>query len=108
MSIKVKAIADGYYGNVLRVPGAANAEFEIAGEDEMGKWMERVGGKPSSASPPAADPFLDRNVPEIVADLASLTPEQLVSYREDEEKGKARKGVLDAIDAETAARSADA
>ncbi|WCE04428.1 hypothetical protein [Pseudoxanthomonas sp. JBR18] len=113
MGIKVKAIAVGYYGNVLHVPGTDNAEFEIASEDELGKWMERVGGKASSSQPPAstqppADPFLERNVPEITDDLASLKPEQLVSYREQEAKGKNRKGVLDAIDAETASRSASA
>ncbi|WP_045764616.1 hypothetical protein [Xanthomonas albilineans] len=107
MGIKVKAIAEGYYGDVLRVPGAANAEFEIASEDELGKWMEPVD---ALAAPDnlEADPFLERTVAEITADLASLTPEQLVSYRDEEAKGKARKGVLDAIDADTAARSAEA
>ncbi|MDY4297519.1 MULTISPECIES: hypothetical protein [unclassified Xanthomonas] len=106
MGIKVMAIAEGYYGNVLRTPGAANAEFEIASEDELGKWMEVVdGGTPAE---PEADPFLDRTVADITGDLASLTPEQLVSYRDAESKGKARKGVLEAIDTETAARSAEA
>ncbi|TMN24502.1 hypothetical protein [Pseudoxanthomonas sp. X-1] len=108
MTIKVKAIAEGYYGDVLRIPGTANAEFEIGSEEELGKWMEVVGGKASSDDPPPADPFLDRTVADITGDLASLTPEQLVSYRDAESKGKARKGVLEAIDAETAARSADA
>jgi hypothetical protein len=109
MGIKVKAIAEGYYGNVLRIPGSANAEFEIAGEEELGKWMEVVDGKTPSDDTPPADPFLDRTIADISGDLASLTPEQLVSYREQESaKEKPRKGVLDAIDAETAARSANA
>lgn len=106
MGIKVIAIAEGYYGNVLRTPGAANAEFEIASEDELGKWMKVIdGGTPAE---PEADPFLDRSVAQIAGDLPTLTPEQLVRYWDAESKGKARKGVLEAIDAETAARSAGA
>lgn len=37
----------GYYNHVRKYPGD---EFEIEGEHEMGKWMEKVGGKGNSVA----------------------------------------------------------
>lgn len=45
-------------------------------------------------------------VAEITADLGTKTDEQLAQIKADEEAGKNRKGVLDAVDAELAAREA--
>lgn len=50
------------------------------------------------------DPFLDRAIPDIVADLPALTVEELSKYRADEVAGKSRKGLLAEFDAEAAKR----
>ncbi|WP_204303690.1 hypothetical protein, partial [Stenotrophomonas maltophilia] len=60
-----------------------------------------------SAAPPA-DPFLDRTVDQIKDDLPALAVEQLAAYREQEAAGKDRKGVIEAIDAAVAEKSANA
>ena len=44
------------------------------------------------------DGFLDRSVPEIVADLATLNAQQLARVRADEVTGKTRKSLIAAID----------
>lgn len=61
-----------------------------------------------SEPPPPGNTFLDRNAPEILADLKGQTVEQLAEHAEAEKAGKNRKGVLEAITAELAERSASA
>lgn len=99
MTIKVKATAVGYHGTYRNV----GDEFYIDTEEELGLWMEKVEGEESK---PSANPFLDRKADDIKADIPALTDSELVEYRAAEEAGKTRKSVIEAIDAEIAARAA--
>ncbi|MCO7468841.1 hypothetical protein NJG16_02025 [Stenotrophomonas maltophilia] len=105
--LRVRATRRGFFGQTRE----AGDEFEIASKEQLGSWMEQIGGKPvaeKSATPPA-DPFLARNADLIKADLAGLEVGQLVAYREQEAAAeKPRKGVIEAIDAAVAEKSANA
>lgn len=72
---------------------------------EAGSNLERVDGK-SAAPADDGNEFLDRTIPEIVADLKASTDEELAAHLAAEEAGKGRKGVTDAIEKEIAAREA--
>lgn len=103
--LRVRATRRGFFGQTREV----GDEFEIASKEQLGSWMEQIGGKAvaeKSASP--VDPFLDRTVDQIKEDLAGLEVEQLATYREQEAAGKDRKGVIEAIDAAVAEKSANA
>ncbi|MCU1141601.1 hypothetical protein [Stenotrophomonas maltophilia] len=104
--LRVRATRRGYFGQ-QREPGD---EFEIDSKAQLGTWMDPVGGKPvAEKSAPPADPFLARNADLIKADLAGLEVEQLAVYREQETAAeKPRKGVIEAIDAAVAEKSANA
>lgn len=103
--LRVRATRRGYFGQER----AVGDEFEIASKEQLGSWMEPISGKAvAEKSPPPADPFLDRRVDQIKDDLASLGVEQLAVYREQEAAGKDRKGVIEAIDAAVAEKSANA
>lgn len=105
--LRVRATRRGFFGQTRE----AGDEFEIGSKEQLGSWMERIGGQAvadKSAPPPPADPFLDRNVDLIEEDLKALSVEQLTAYRELEAVGKDRKGVIKAIDQAVADKSADA
>lgn len=104
--LRVRATRRGYFGQER----AVGDEFEIASKEQLGSWMEQIGGKAvAEKSAPPADPFLARNADLIKADLAGLEVEQLAAYREQEAAAeKPRKGVIEAIDAAVAEKSANA
>ncbi|HDS1537452.1 MULTISPECIES: hypothetical protein [Stenotrophomonas] len=104
--LRVRATRRGFFGQ-QREPGD---EFEIDSKAQLGTWMDPVGGKAvaEKSAPPPADPFLDRTVDQIKDDLPALAVEQLAAYREQEAAGKDRKGVIEAIDAAVAEKSANA
>lgn len=54
MTIKVKAIALGFYG-CLRDVGD---EFNVVDEESLGNWMERLGGGDTPVSQPGGRPFV--------------------------------------------------
>ena len=63
-----------------------------------------------AAEPPKGNPapsILDGSVPEVVAALAGVAPEELAALYQAETEGKARKGVLDAIKAAAKAPGAE-
>ncbi|MGX9710021.1 hypothetical protein [Stenotrophomonas maltophilia group sp. LNF259] len=103
--LRVRATRRGFFGEQREV----NDEFEIASKEQLGSWMERIDAAVAEKSAPPADPFLARNADLIKADLAGLEVEQLVAYREQEAAAeKPRKGVIEAIDAAVAEKSANA
>lgn len=104
--LRVRATRRGFFGQ-QREPGD---EFEIDSKAQLGTWMDPVGGKVvAEKSAPPEDPFLARNADLIKADLAGLAVEQLAAYREQEAAAeKPRKGVIEAIDAAVAEKSANA
>jgi hypothetical protein len=104
--LRVRATQRGYFGQER----AVGDEFEIASKEQLGSWMEQISGKAvAEKSAPPADPFLARNADQIKADLAGLEVEQLAAYREQEAAAeKPRKGVIEAIDAAVAEKSANA
>lgn len=101
----VDAVTDVLYprGVTIDVPeGVARSAIE-AGAAIVAE-MVAVPDAPDMASAPSAPPagFLDRNAADIVADLDGLGVDELDALREAEAAGKARKGVLSAIDARLA------
>ncbi|MDH1660775.1 hypothetical protein N5E02_05020 [Stenotrophomonas sp. GD03777] len=103
--LRVRATRRGFFGQTRE----AGDEFEIASKEQLGSWMEQIGGKAvAEKSAPTVDPFLERTVDQIKEDLAGLAVEQLAAYREQEAAGKDRKGVIEAIDAAVAEKSANA
>lgn len=70
-----------------------------------GSNLERVDGKGGDAEDEWNE-FLDRTIPEIVADLEASTDEELAAHLTAEEAGKNRKGVTEAIEKEIEARKA--
>lgn len=72
------------------------------------------GEQATTAQEPTGNPLIDlpalaeQNVPEVTAGLADLTTEELQALHDIESDQKQRKGVLEAIDAELAAREDDA
>jgi hypothetical protein len=69
---------------------------------EAGSNLEPVNG--SSDEGDGGNEFLDRPIPEIVADLEASTDEELAAHLAAEEAGKNRKGVTGAIEKEIEAR----
>jgi hypothetical protein len=65
--------------------------------------VQRVGTATPTADEAFAG-FLDRSIPVISADLAGLSDPMLASYLKAEMKGKSRRGLISAIEAEQAAR----
>ena len=64
MSIKVRAIEQGYFGDKIRKEGE---EFTIDNEKQFSEfWMEKVGGKKKAASKP--EPEGDKE-PETLGEL---------------------------------------
>jgi hypothetical protein len=72
--------------------------------DAEGKVDDQL--KDLMASEPEVAASASGTVAEVTADLGTKTDEQLAQIKADEEAGKNRKGVLDAVDAELAAREA--
>jgi hypothetical protein len=67
--------------------------------------MERVGTATPTADEAFAG-FLDRSIPLIAEDLPSVGDTMLKAYLEAEKKGKSRRGLIAAIDAEMERRAA--
>jgi hypothetical protein len=65
--------------------------------------MERVGAATPTADEAFAG-FLDRSIPKIAGDLPGVGDGMLKAYLEAEKKGKSRRGLIVAIEAELEAR----
>ncbi|MGE7139142.1 hypothetical protein ACQKIE_16065 [Luteibacter sp. NPDC031894] len=89
-----------------------NGSLHVAGTEPVylpegttaGANLERVDGKDERSD--EGNEFLDRTIPEIVEDLEACTDDDLAEHLEAEQDGKARKGVIDAIEKEIEARNA--
>lgn len=81
-------------------PGEHNLPDDVA-KDAIERSFAVAVGKSAPESDPNSRPLLQNSIPEIVAKLGDLTAEELDALAQAEgEKGeKARKGVLDAIEA---------
>lgn len=97
-----------YHGKPGKLLEPLNDEARAKKAEAEGKLAPAKAAGKQPAPPPQGNPFLDRNIPEIVADLKTLGVEQLAALVEAEKSGKDRKGVVDAITAELAERNSDA
>lgn len=95
------------YPKMIYLGGDLSAEYRIvAGEEELAAAADD-GFFPHDQVKPTVDPFLDRPVDKIKADLEGLSVEQLTAYRELEEgSAKPRAGLLKAIEAAVTAKQA--
>lgn len=103
---RYEVLQTSFINGALQHPGA----FVYLPEGvQAGKNLRAVGG--GSAADQAEDPpdnteaFLNRTVPEVVAELADASDEELVAYLNSEKGGKARVGVIDAIEREKETRN---
>jgi hypothetical protein len=70
MSIPVRAKDRGFYADNLR---EKDAEFLVKTEKELGKWMERLDGKPHPKDPKPAE---DKKEPEKKVDETKPDPKK--------------------------------
>lgn len=104
--IKVRAIQEGFFGGVLRIPGTTGADFKIKSKAELGKWMVELDkeGKPIvKGEGKSGETKAEKEARELTEKIAKLKADLETARTKGDEKGIAHlAGELAKLDPEAA------